>query len=325
MNATILSAASGWHTEVLERAFAALGHTARTLPVEALASRVGLSPRLSAAGAALDADGAIVVRIIPRGSLEQVVFRMDVLHRAEELGLTVVNSPRALERAVDKSWTSALLEAAGILTPRTVVAERLDEAMAAFELFGDCVIKPLFGSNGNGLVRVSDPDLAYRAFRALEFERAVFYVQEMLPHPGHDLRAFVVGERVAAAMTRRSPDWRTNLARGARAEPHEPTPEETRLALAAARALGLDYAGVDLMPTTDGRLYVIEVNGSPGWEGIQATTEVDIAGAIAARVVEKVVQNRPGRGLDAFPKPAGSRTTCGAAGADGQREGAHVG
>ncbi len=287
MNVSILSAASGWHTDELERAFADLGHAARTLPVEALASRVGMTPRLSAGGAALDGDGAIVVRIVPRGTLEQIVFRMDALHRAEELGLTVVNSPRALERAVDKSWTSALLEAAGVPTPRTVVTERLDEAMAAFELFGDCVIKPLFGSNGNGLVRVSDPELAYRAFRTLEFERAVFYVQEMLPHPGHDVRAFVVGGRVVAGMTRRSPDWRTNLARGGRAEPRALAAEESHLALAAAAVLGLDYAGVDLMPSNDGRLYVLEVNGSPGWEGIQATTSVDIAGEIAARVVAK--------------------------------------
>jgi RimK family alpha-L-glutamate ligase len=287
MNVSILSAASGWHTDELERAFTALGHRPRTLPVEALASRVGLAPRLSAGEDALDGEDAIVVRIIPRGTLEQIVFRMDALHRAEDLGLAVVNSPRALERAVDKSWTSALLEAAGLPTPRTVVAERLDQAMAAFELFGDCVIKPLFGSNGNGLVRVSDPDLAYRAFRTLEFERAVFYVQEMLPHPGHDVRAFVVGERVVAAMTRRSPDWRTNLARGGRAEPRELTVEETTLALSAARALGLDYAGVDLMPAADGRLYVLEVNGSPGWEGIQATTSVDIAREIAEVVISK--------------------------------------
>jgi tetrahydromethanopterin:alpha-L-glutamate ligase len=163
MQFAILSAACGWHTEELERAFAELGHAARTLPVEALASRVGATPRLSAGGSSLDGDDGIVVRIIPRGSLEQIVFRMDALHRAEELGIPVVNSPRALERAVDKSWTSGLLDAAGIPTPRTVVAERLEEAMQAFEDFGDCVVKPLFGSNGNGLVRVSDPDLAYRA------------------------------------------------------------------------------------------------------------------------------------------------------------------
>lgn len=282
MHFAILSAASGWHTDELERAFARLGHSARTLPVEALASRIGAGPRLSAGGVALDDADGVVVRIIPRGSLEQIVFRMDALHRLEQLGVPVVNSPRALERAVDKSYTSALLERAGIPTPRTVVAERLEDAMAAFELFGDCAVKPLFGSNGNGLVRVSDPDLAYRAFRTIEFERAVFYVQEMVPHPGFDVRAFVVGGRVVAAMTRRSPDWRTNLARGGRAETRVLSPEETELGLRAARALGLDYAGVDLMPSPGGPLYVIEVNGSPGWEGIQATTSLSIAGEIAA-------------------------------------------
>ncbi|MFN2432693.1 MAG: RimK family alpha-L-glutamate ligase [Gemmatimonadota bacterium] len=287
MQIRILSAATGWHTDELERAFAELGHAARTLPVEALASRIGMAPRVTAGGDPLDEADAVVVRIVPRGSLEQIVFRMDTLHRLEGLRVPVVNSPRALERAVDKSWTSALLEQAGIPTPRTVVAERLDEAMAAFQLFGDCVVKPLFGSNGNGLVRLSDPDLAHRAFRALEFERAIFYVQEMVAHPGFDVRAFVAGGRVVAAMTRRSADWRTNLARGGRGEARALSPEEEALALRAADALGLDYGGVDLMPSPGGPLYVLEVNGSPGWEGLQAATRVDVAAAIARIVIAR--------------------------------------
>jgi RimK family alpha-L-glutamate ligase len=281
MRFRILSAGTGWHTERLEAALAARGHSATTVPVEALASRAGAAPRVSAGGVPLDDADGVIVRIVPRGSLEQIVFRMDALHRLESLGVPVVNSPRALERAVDKSWTTAILEAAGIPTPRTVVAERLEDAMAAFELLGDVVVKPLFGSNGNGLVRVSDPDLAYRVFRTLEFERAVFYLQEMLPHPGWDVRAFVARGRVVAAMTRRSGDWRSNLARGGRAEARVLPPQEETLALAAADALGLDYAGVDLMPLEDGRTYVIEVNGSPGWEGLQAVTPVDVAGEIA--------------------------------------------
>jgi RimK family alpha-L-glutamate ligase len=287
VNFSILSEKSGWHTERLERAFRTLGHAARTLAVEALASRVGQPPRLSAGGIALDGDDGILVRIIPRGTLEQVIFRMDTLHRAELLGIPVMNSPRALERAVDKSYTSALLDQAGIPTPRTVVAERLDDAMAAFELFGDCVVKPLFGSNGNGLARVSDPDIAYRVFRTLEFERAVFYVQEAVPHPGFDIRAFVVGERVVAAMTRRSRDWRTNLARGGKAEARLLDAEEERLSVAAAHTLGLDYAGVDLLPGAEGKLYVLEVNGSPGWEGLQATTSTDLAWHVASALIEK--------------------------------------
>lgn len=297
MNLAILSERGGWHTEELERAFAALGHSAVTLPVVSLASRIGASPRVSAGGVALDGMDGVVVRIIPRGTLEQVVFRMDALHRLEELGIPVINSPRGLERAVDKSWTTSLLDQAGVPTPRTVVAERLEDAMAAFELFGDCVIKPLFGSNGNGLARVSDPDLAYRAFRSLEFERAVFYVQEAVPHPGFDIRAFVVGERVVAAMARYSADWRTNLARGGRAEARELTRDEQAVSLRAARALGLDYAGVDLMPSPGGPTYVLEVNGSPGWEGIQATTPVRIAGEIVALVLSKVTAARPAPGL----------------------------
>ena len=137
---------------------------------------------------------AVIVRAIPGGSLEQVIFRVDALHRLARLGVAVINSPRCIERTVDKYFTSTLLEDAGLPTPRTRVCERFDDALAAFEaLGGDVVVKPLFGSEGRGIVRVSDPDLAYRTCRALELTRSVFYLQEFVPHGGRDIRAFVVG------------------------------------------------------------------------------------------------------------------------------------
>ena len=157
----------------------------------------------------------MLLRIIPRGSLEQIIFRVDAMHRLERLGIPVLNSPRVIERTVDKFYTSSLLEDAGLKTPRTVVAERMDDAMAAFREMKDVIVKPLFGSNGRGIVRVSDEEIAYRVFRALELERAVYYVQETLPHEGRDLRVFVVGKRVLAAMWRTADGWCTNIARGA--------------------------------------------------------------------------------------------------------------
>ena len=103
-----------------------------------------------------------------------------------------------------------------------MVAERFDEAMAAFEeLGGDVVVKPLFGSEGRGIVRVSDADTAYRVFRALELGRYIYCLQEFVPHGREDIRAFVVGERVIGAMLRRGPGWKTNAAQGAKGEPLE--------------------------------------------------------------------------------------------------------
>ena len=244
------------------------------------------------AGESLDAFDAILVRIIPRGSLEQVIFRVDALHWLEERGIAVVNSAVAIERTVDKFYTSALLEQAGLKTPRTVVAERLDVAMAAFAEMGDVIVKPLFGSNGRGMVRVSDEEIAYRVFRALELERAVFYVQEALPHEGRDVRAFVVGDRVIAAAWRSADGWRTNIARGARAEAAELPAAWATMSLAAARAVGAEHAGVDLLPTANGDVFVLEVNGIPGWRGLQGTTPLDIADAIVLHVEALVAGRR---------------------------------
>jgi RimK family alpha-L-glutamate ligase len=156
---------------------------------------------------------------------------------------------------------------------------------------GDVIVKPLFGSNGRGIVRVSDEEIAYRVFRALELERAVYYVQQALPHEGRDLRAFVVGKCVVAAMWRCADGWRTNVARGARAHRAELPRAWEEISLAAARAVGAEYAGVDLLPTTTGELHVLEVNGIPGWRGLQETTKVDVAGAIV-RHLEDLVRSR---------------------------------
>ncbi len=280
MKVAILSGGTGWHVADLERALAQRGHRAFVLSIEALTARIGESPRLSVEGTPLDDCDAVLLRIIPRGSLEQIIFRIDALHRLERLGIPVLNSPSVIEKTVDKYYTAALLEEAGLRTPRTVVAERMDDAMAAFRSMKDVIVKPLFGSNGRGIVRVSDEEIAYRVFRALELERAVYYVQEALPHEGRDLRVFVIGRRVVAAMWRIGDGWCTNISRGARAEPAELPRAWAEMSLAAAEAVGAEYAGVDLLPTTTGEVHVLEVNGIPGWRGLQETTDIDVAGAI---------------------------------------------
>ena len=244
----------------------------------------------------LDGCDAVIVRGIPRGSLEQVIFRVDALHALEARGVTCVNGPRALERTVDKFLASALLARAGVPTPRTVACERLDDALEAFEeLGGDVIVKPLFGSMGAGMTRVDDADVAYRVFHALELERAVYYLQETLPHDGRDVRALVVGGRVLAAIERIGSGWRANLARGARARTTQLTPEQERLCLEAAEVLGVDYAGVDVLRAADGRDYVLELNGIPGWRGLQETTGADVAAALVAHLEALVSAAAPAR------------------------------
>jgi RimK family alpha-L-glutamate ligase len=292
MNVAVLSSGRGWHASDLIRALEERGHEACFLPVDSLTARVGEVPRLDVEGTALDSLDAILLRTIPRGSLEQIIFRIDALHRFERLGIRVLNPARVIERTVDKFYTSTLLEEAGIRTPRTVVTERMDQAMEAFRVMGDVIVKPLFGSNGRGIVRVSDEELAYRLFRALDVERAVYYVQEVIPPPegeaGRDLRVFVVGGRVVAAIWRSADNWRTNLSRGAQAERADLCQEWEKLALAAAEVVGAEYAGVDLLPSAGGDAYVLEVNGSPGWRGLQPLSEVDIAASIVTHLETRV-------------------------------------
>jgi RimK family alpha-L-glutamate ligase len=298
----ILSARTGWHTDELCRALSARGHLGVVLPYEGLVARFAGTTAaahrpdgLTSAGVPLlDAD-AVLARIIPGGSLEQVIFRVDALHWIEDRGLLVVNSPRAIERSVNKFYTTALMGEAGLPTLETVVCESTDEAMAAVRAIGDVVIKPIFGSLGHGIVRVSDPDTAVRVVRALEMTKTVFYVQRAVDHGGRDVRVLVIGGRVFAAIERRAPegDWRTNVARGGTATAIALPAEWAQLAIRAAAAIGADYAGVDLIQSSDGAVWVLEVNGIPGWEGLQQATGLDVAGAIVEHVESRSSGRRP--------------------------------
>ena len=291
MDVAILGGGQGWHFAELSRALGARGHRARVLRVSALVAQVGGRPHLESGGVALQDVDAVLTRSIPGGSLEQIIFRVDALHWLEHLGVPVLNPPAAIERTVDKFYTSALLATAGLPTPRTIVAERLDDAMTAFRGLRDVIVKPLFGAGGHGMVRVSDEEIAYRVFRALDLERAVYYLQEALPHEGRDIRAFVVGDRVVAAAWRCAAGWRTNVAQGGRVESASLPPAWQELSVRAARAVSAGYAGVDLLPLSDGRVFVLEVNGIPAWQGLQSVTDVDVAAAIVDHL-ETVARRR---------------------------------
>lgn len=290
MNAVILSAGQGWHNAELKRAFSERGHACALLPIAR--TRVAVidgRARLENAGRDLAVADLVLVRILPRGSLEQTVYRMDALHLLAAQGARLFNPPAAIERTVDKLYTSGLLAQAGLPTPRTIVCERADDAIAAFaELGGDVIVKPLFGSMGLGMVRISDEDVAYRVFKALEIERAVYYLQQTIAHAGRDVRAFVLGGRVLASIERSAPDggWRANVARGGQARAIDLSPRHAALCLRAAQVVGAEYAGVDLLTGSDGATYVLEVNGIPGWQGLQAATGLDVAGHIVDHLAQ---------------------------------------
>jgi ribosomal protein S6--L-glutamate ligase len=278
MRIAVLSGYGGWHVDDLIRAARELGHTAENVDYRRLCGHVGQASSLSWFDAA-------IVRTMPSGSLEQVIFRVDVLHAAVVAGVKVLNPPRAIETCVDKYLTNVRLAQAGLPTPPTHVAQRADDAMQAFDqLDRDVVVKPIFGSEGRGMVRLTDPETAWRTFHVLENTGQVIYQQAFVHHPGWDLRVFVIAGSVVAAMKRTSHgDWRTNVAQGGRAEPVELTRDQSDLAIRAAEAVGCPVAGVDLLrgavapvPRPE-CLFVIEVNAVPGWRALASATGVDVA------------------------------------------------
>ena len=130
------------------------------------------------------------------------------------------------------------------------------------------------------MVRVSDRDTAYRVFRALELGRFVYCLQEFIPHACKDIRAFVVGERVVAAMTRRSQGWKTNIANGAKGEKAILDEALCAMSIQATKVLGAEYAGVDILPVEGGGYRFIEVNGIPAWRGLYAAAGINAADAL---------------------------------------------
>ena len=281
MHIALLSGGEGWHVRDLLRAATELGHRVTVLDFRTLIAEVGTDRHL------LRTVDAVIVRTMPHGSLEQVVFRMDILHALAARGIPILNPARALETCIDKYLTTVRLEAAGLLVPPTIVCQTSDAALEAFEkLGGDVVVKPIFGSEGRGMMRISDPELAWRTFQTLERTQAVLYLQQFIQHPGWDIRAFVIRGRIIAGMRRIAHgDWRTNVAQGARAEVYHLSTEEAELALRAASAVGTVAAGVDLLPGPNGERYVIEVNAVPGWRTIAPTTGVDVAREMIRSVV----------------------------------------
>lgn len=290
----VLGNHESWYVSDLQRVAQTRGHQCSRLDFSQLVGAAGGQLEPSRHGVdSLRIHDAVIVRTMPPGSLEQVVFRMDMLHQLMEQGVLVLNSPRALECAVDKYLTTARLMRAGLPVPETIVCEDFEAAMSAFQtLGGDVVVKPLFGSEGRGIVRVSDPDLAHRVFRTLVRVNSVLYLQRFVQHPGYDIRVLLLDGQVLGSMKRISTsDFRTNVSRDAQTAVHSPTDLELDYSHRAAACTGAAFAGVDLLYDEHGELFVIEVNAVPGWRAFARTTGVDVAQQVV-HWIEKTLEGR---------------------------------
>lgn len=275
----------GWHGRSLRRALDERGVEAVFLSLKdaRFVIEEGRNvPRLPGFNGALP-RGAFV-RGVPGGALESVILRLDVLHALAMLGVPVFNSGRAIERTVDKVLTSFLLSCRGVPTPATSACESMAEAQTfcapLFAARRSVVLKPLFGSQGQGLMLLGNAaELA-----AATPVGGVFYLQEFLGRtapPHQDWRVMVIDGRARFCMRRESTHWITNRAQGARCLPAPLEAPLATLAEAAAAALEVDYAGVDLLLGPDGDWRVIEVNGIPAWWGLTQATGADVTGALA--------------------------------------------
>jgi RimK family alpha-L-glutamate ligase len=293
----LVSDADDWHARQMQAALASAG---------ARVARADLADcafdTQSPSGLVLPSFGrklpdAVHVRTMSAGSFEAVTKRLGVLHALAMRGVAVWNDARAIERCVDKSMTSFLLARAGLPTPPTWAIESLEAARTLVEReapSGALALKPLFGAQGKGLrlLRTAD-DLPPPSEVA-----GVYYLQRFVATGNEDFRdyrLFVLRGRVIGAMMRRAETWITNVKRGGRPFAIEPDRAMERLAIFAAKAVGADIAGVDVLIDSAGQPTVLEVNSMPAWTGLQRVSALNIAETIAADLIAEAVRRRAER------------------------------
>lgn len=236
----------------------------------------------------LTALDAVVARDLGPATGNDISFRFDVLCQLKELGIEIINSPDSISRAANKFISSCSFQKHGIPTPETVVTNNLDEGLNALASFGRTVVKPVFGYKGLGVECLKNDDSGINKLKLLLEKNGLVYMQEFIPNPGRDIRAFVVDKKVVGSIYRIAPagGWINNLSRGGRAEPCALTHEQEILGLKAAQVTGTVFAGVDIIEGD--KDYVIEINGTPSGKGIFEACGVDVTERIV-EYLERVI------------------------------------
>ncbi len=279
-----------WPCQEILRELDVRGIKHEFLRISRISSMIGGRPRFTVGPRSLDdLDGAFVRSLGSIINVEQMVRRITLLEHMEASGVVLMNPLDPLLTTRDKYRTLYKLELSGVPVPRTFVCEDLRAAYERSKKMGRVVVKPLIGSRGYGSVLIDHPEVAFRVLKTLASTRHPLYVQEYVDKPARDIRAFVVDGRVVAAMYRYAPkgEWRTNIAQGGEGTPCRLDEEFEEVALRAVEALGLWYAGVDVIEGPKGPV-VVEVNGSPDWEELTQVTGVNPAPHIVDCLLRRI-------------------------------------
>ena len=285
----------GWHGKQLRLAFASRGYSSEYVSLtECEISLVSSGLPISIPGFENSMPDAVFVRGVPGGTLQEVVFYLDVLHGLKAMGIPVYNDGYAIEKSVDKGRTSFLLSNAGINTPVTWVLKDRTKALQIAEnelkRGHQLITKPLFGSQGEGVRRIEKmTDLFW-----LTSSNGVYYLQRFIECEGQgysDIRVFIVAGEAIAAMKRSGKSWLNNVARGASCEKVELNSELSTIAIGAAQALSMDYAGVDVIKDSDGCYSIIEVNSIPAWKGLESVCDLNVAEVLVKDLLDRYLQD----------------------------------
>jgi ribosomal protein S6--L-glutamate ligase len=229
-----------------------------------------------------------LLRSFGPGSCEQLTRRISLIEHMEEAGIKVVNSTYPFRRARDKYSTQYTLQASGLPIVQTFTTESIAQAYKFSEEMEEFIYKPILGSMGRGSMKFDDADLAFNAYKTLSRLEQPMIIQKYIPNPGRDLRVFVIGNQAVSSVYKYLPEgkWKSNVAQGGTMVEAEMSKEILELGIKATKIMGLDYCGVDIIESNDGPV-ILEMNASPGWQGLKKATGLDIAELII-RYVESL-------------------------------------
>jgi RimK family alpha-L-glutamate ligase len=292
LNIPIFTDDAGWQGNQLKLAFAKRGIEASFVSLQDCV--IDLSqPRSQIHIPGFDTTPrAAFVRGVAGGSLQQVITRLNVLHLLTMQGVRIYNQARAIERTVDKAMTSFLLREHQVMTPATWACESRQQAetvrQQAAQNNQQLVLKPLFGSQGQGVRKLEAEEALPVPMQ--QYVDGVYYFQELIETADvpHDYRVFVVAGKVVSTMRRLGSGFVNNVAAGGRCEAVEADDAMAEIALKAAKAVDIDYCGVDVIQAATGEYYVLEVNSIPAWRGLQSVTNFNIAEVLVDDFLQKL-------------------------------------